>query len=66
MPVQLPPEVLQAQANATAPGVKIDAQAQPKNLTKGREQPGQKGKKTAAQKMYPKLASQSDDATGEE
>lgn len=66
MPTEIPPEIMQQQANAEAPNNKLGQQAQPKNLTKGREQPGQKGKKTAAQKMYPKLASQSDGATGEE
>lgn len=57
MVANVPPEVLQNAAKTTAPGVQATQQAQPENLTKGRKQPGQKGKQTAAQKMYPKLAS---------
>jgi hypothetical protein len=60
MASNIPAEVLQQQANTTAPGVQPTQQAQPKNLASGREQPGQKGKKTAAAKVYPKLASQAD------
>lgn len=59
------PAELQKQAAKTAPGVALGQQAQPTNLTNGREQPGQKGKKTAAQKVYPKLATQ-DANSGEE
>ena len=58
MPAQIPPQVLQQQANATAPGVTIGAQDAAPQVAKTRKQPGQAGKKTAAQKMYPKLASQ--------
>lgn len=65
MATTLPPEVMQQQANAEAPGQQLGAQAKPKNLTNGRKQPGVKGK-SPAQKMYPKLASQSDGATGED
>lgn len=58
MPTNIPPEVLQQQAATVAPGVQSTQQAQPKNLANGRQQPGQKGKKSAAQAVYPKLASQ--------
>jgi|HubBroStandDraft_4_1064222.scaffolds.fasta_scaffold07429_8 hypothetical protein len=57
MAVQLPPEVMQNAANTTAPGVQPTQQAQPKNLANGRKQPNA-AKKTAAQKVYPKLATQ--------
>jgi hypothetical protein len=57
MPAQIPPEILQQQANATAPGVTLDPAAKPANVAKTRKQPGVK-QKTPAQKMYPKLASQ--------
>jgi hypothetical protein len=50
------PAELQRQAAMTAPGATASPQAQPNNLANGRQQPGQKGKKTAAQKVYPKLA----------
>jgi hypothetical protein len=57
MPAQIPPEILQQQANAEAPNNQLAPQAKPKNLANGRKQPGVK-QKTPAQKMYPKLASQ--------
>lgn len=50
------PAELKRQAELTAPGATGNAQAQPNNLANGRQQPGQKGKKSAAQKVYPKLA----------
>lgn len=59
------PAELEKQAKKAAPGVNLGQQAQPANLTQGRQQPGQKGKKTAAQKIYPKLAAQ-DANSGEE
>jgi hypothetical protein len=58
--MSIPPEVLQQQANAEAPGQTLDAQAKPKNLTNGRKQPGVK-QKTPAKRVYPKLASQAED-----
>jgi hypothetical protein len=57
MVAQVPPEVLKNAAATTAPGVQPTQQTQPENLAVGRKQPGQKGKQTAAQRMYPKLAS---------
>lgn len=56
MPSQLPPEIMQQNANGEAPNNKLGPQAKPKNLTNGRKQPGVK-QKTPAQKVYPKLAS---------
>lgn len=64
MPTPLPPEVMQQNANGEAPNNALGQQAQPNKLAKGREQPGQKGKKTAAQKMYPKLATQEGGGNG--
>lgn len=58
MAANIPAEILQKQAQTTAPGVQATQQVQPKNLANGRQQPGQKGKKTAAQAVYPKLATQ--------
>lgn len=58
MVANVPPEVLKNAAATTAPGVQPTQQAQPDNLAKTRKQPGQKGKKSAAQRMYPKLASE--------
>lgn len=63
MPAKIPPEVMQAQSNNVAPGVQATQQAQPKNLANGRKQPGL-GKKTAAQKVYPKLATQDTETVG--
>lgn len=60
MPTTIPPEVMQQNANGEAPNNKLGAQSQPKNLTNGRQQPGVK-KKSPAQKMYPKLATQDGD-----
>jgi hypothetical protein len=65
MPANIPPEVLQKQAAAEAPGQGLGDQAKPKNLTNGRQQPGVK-QKSAAKKVYPKLASQSDGVDGED
>lgn len=63
MPAQIPPAILQQQANATAPGVanmtKQDAAPQ---VAKTRKQPGVK-KRSAAQSVYPKLASNDNDGT---
>lgn len=60
MPAQLPPEVLQQQANATAPGVTLGPQDKSPQVAKTRKQPGVK-QKTPAQKVYPKLATQDGD-----
>ena len=57
MPDAIPAEILQQQAQTAAPGAKqMTKQDDAPQAAKGRQQPGQKGKKTAAQKMYPKLA----------
>jgi hypothetical protein len=58
MVAKIPQEVLNNAANTVAPGVQASPETQPDNLAKTRKQPGQKGKKTPAQKMYPKLATQ--------
>ena len=58
MVANVPQAVLDAAAKTTAPGVQATQQEQPANLAKGRQQPGQKGKQTAAQRMYPQLASE--------
>lgn len=59
MPTTLPPEVMAQNANGEAPNNTLGDQAKPKNLANTRKQPGVK-QKSAAKKMYPKLASQSD------
>lgn len=64
MVANVPQKVLQAAAQTTAPGVQPTPQAQPDNVAPTRKQPGQKGKKSAAQKVYPKLATQ-DQNTGD-
>jgi hypothetical protein len=59
----IPPEVLQQQANTTAPGVNLGPQDKAPQVAKTRKQPGQAGKsKTPAQKMYPKLASNANES----
>jgi hypothetical protein len=58
MVAKIPPEVMQNAANTVAPGVQATPQDQAPNVAKTRKQPGQKGKQTAAQRMYPKLASE--------
>lgn len=57
MPTILPPEVLQAQANLTAPGIPTPTQQDPTpNMAKGRKQPAEPKRKSAAARVYPKLA----------
>lgn len=61
MPDAIPAEILQQQANTAAPGAKqMTKQDDAPQVAKTRQQPGQKGKKTAAAKVYPKIASQAD------
>lgn len=48
------PAILQQQAQAQAPGQTIPPQAKPAGIAKGRKAP--KGAKTAAQTMYPSMA----------
>lgn len=57
----IPPEVLQQQANTTAPGVNLGPQDKAQQVAKTRKQPGVK-QKTPAQKMYPKLASNANES----
>jgi hypothetical protein len=55
----IPAQVLQAQAELQAPGKKIGDQDKAPMVAKDRKQPGVK-KKSAAAKVYPKLANDGD------
>jgi hypothetical protein len=53
MPTPLPPEIMQQQANAQAPGQTLGPQDKAPQVAKTRKQPGQAGKTTLAEKIYP-------------